>query len=295
MGQAGYLVIGANGLIGRRVGVSLAREKMGWTGTRNKRNEDGLVPLDITDAAGVSRVFTEYAPKTVFLCANLAGGVNFCEKNPGPAWDFHVGATRDIGGLCRKTGATLVFISTDYVFDGTKGPYGEGDATNPLNLYGKLKLEAERWIEGNLERYLIVRTTNVFGWDPKTATPNYMMQLYRTVTEGRPFNAPSFLWGNPTLASELADAMVELCRKGAKGVFHVVGSSFIDRYDWAMKACDALGLDPALIREIKEPEPAMVPRPFRSWLSTEKFTDLCGRGLSRVEEAMEKFKREMRE
>lgn len=265
------LVIGANGLVGRRIGNILSGRKIDWMGTCNKRNEDGLRQLDITDSSALAAIFQESAPKVVFLCANLAGGVDFCEKNPKAAEDFYLNAVKGLGKLCRGCGVSLVFISTDYVFDGTGGPCKEEDRKNPLNLYGRLKLRAEDWIQENLKEYVIVRTTNVFGWDPLTVTPNYMMNLYRTAKAGKPFNAPSFLWGNPTYAGDLALALIELSSKKAFGVFHVVGSSFVNRFNWALEACNALGLDRGLVKEVKDPPANIVPRPLKSWLSTEKF------------------------
>ncbi|MFA5317250.1 MAG: sugar nucleotide-binding protein, partial [Dehalococcoidales bacterium] len=198
------LVIGANGLVGRRVLSMLKAKGKSVSGTYNRRAEGGLIPLDITDAASLRRIFKDLAPRQVYLCANLSGGVDYCEKNPAQARRFYYDATVNVGNLCGGSGASLIFISTDYVFDGANGPYKEEDGKDPLNLYGKLKLEAEEWIRGNLEKHIIARTTNVFGWDPQTVTPNYVMNLYRTLKSGKPFNAPSYLWGNPTYAGDLA-------------------------------------------------------------------------------------------
>jgi len=265
------LIIGANGLVGRRLGRFFSERGDSWMGTRNKRGETGLLELDITDSAGLAALFFRVSPRAVFACANLAGGVDFCERNPEAAAAFHLEAVKNLGGFCGDKRSTLFFISTDYVFDGTKGPYKEDDEANPLNVYGKLKLEAENWIKTNLDRYVIVRTTNIYGWDPLTATPNYMMQLYRTLTSGKVFDAPSFLWGNPTYVGDLALALAELLDKGANGVYHIVGSSFINRFEWAIEACGVLEFDRSMVREIKNPPQTMIPRPLKSNLDTSKF------------------------
>lgn len=266
------LIIGANGLVGRQIGRQLDNKGIKWKGTYSKRAEDLLLKLDITNPADVEDIFSKTSPDVVFHCANLAGGVDFCEANPNIATGFHLKATKEIGSYCKDIDAMMVFISTDYVFDGTNVPYKEDAATNPLNLYGRLKLEAEQWIQQNLKRYLIIRTTNVYGWDPTTVTPNYIMGLYRSVKDGKSFNAPVFLWGNPTYAGDLAKAIVELYTKVANGIFHVVGSSFINRYEWAVDACKILGLDRSLLNKIEHPSPNMIPRPLKSWLNTDRFT-----------------------
>lgn len=268
------LVIGANGLVGGRIREILSNHGLRWAGTCRARPEEGLLRSDITSADDLKRLFSLYKPDCVFHCANLSGGVDFCESRRDMAVDFHLNAAKEIVRHCADTGAKLIFLSTDYIFDGTKGPYSEDDEPHPLNAYGELKLEAEEHIRANLERHIIVRTTNVYGWDAKTVTPNYMMSLYRALTAHKAFNAPSFLWGNPTYAGDLADAVFELYRKEASGVFHVVGSDFVNRYEWARTACDVFGLDSSFLREIKEPSPDMVPRPLKSWLRADKFNGL---------------------
>jgi dTDP-4-dehydrorhamnose reductase len=284
--NAGCLVIGAGGLVGARVASVLGAGGFQWTGTCHKRGGEGLIELDITDAAQVDAVLGRVAPNVVLHCANLAGGVDFCEKNPDAAQRFHLEAVGNVGTRCRDIKATFVFISTDYVFDGAKAPYGEDDKPNPLNAYGRLKLAAERWIEDNLERYVIVRTTNVFGWDPKTVTPNYIMGLYRTLSDGKQFNAPSFLRGNPTYVGDLAGALLELAFKDARGIYNVVGPSNVDRYEWARRACGPLGLDVSLVMEKKYPPPDMIPRPMNSCLNTQKFTSSNGTALHGLDEGM---------
>ena len=288
-----WLVIGANGLAGARIGGLLGARGRPWAGTFHQRPGAGLRPLDVTDAAGVAGIFQELDPGVVFHAANLAGGVDFCEANATAATAFHLEATRTIARHCAERGATLVFLTTDYVFDGTRGPYREEDAKHPLNHYGRLKLAAEEWIQGNVPRHVIVRTMNVFGWDPATATPNFLMGLYRAHQERKPMKVPSFLWGNPTFAGDLAEALVELVETGGTGVFHVVGSSHVNRLDWAKRACEVLGLDAALLREVETPSSTMVPRPLRSRLSTEKFTRSHSTPLRDLEAGLALMRREM--
>lgn len=291
--RAPCLVIGANGLIGRRIGAVLGSRGVPWVGTSIQATPEGLRRLDITDPAQVAQVFRALDPGAVFHAANLAGGVDACETNPIPATAFHLDATRTIAAQCRERGAAMVFISTDYVFDGTRGPYHEDDAKHPLNLYGTLKLAAEEWIRSQVPAHVIARTTNVYGWDPATATPNFVMGLYRAHREGRPMNAPSFLWGNPTWAGDLAAALVELADRGATGVYHIVGSSLVHRLEWARRACEVLGLDASLLREVATPSPTMVPRPLKSWLDTGKFRGECSTPLHDLEQGLVLMKREM--
>jgi len=297
MGQepdnARCLVIGANGLVGTCLTRILGEAGLTWKGTFRSRPKNGLIKLDITDPRAANELLLKVAPDVIFHCANLAGGVDYCESHPGIAADFHLRAVQTLGSLCEKMGSEFVFVSSDYIFDGTKGPYKEDDKPNPLNVYGKVKLAAEEWVTGNVKRRVIIRTTNVFGWDPQSVTPNYMMGLYAALKAGKRFNAPSFLWGNPTYAGDLAKAMMELYLKDASGCFHVVGPSIINRFEWAKRACGIFGLDAGLLDDINAPSPNMVPRPLKSLLNTDKFTSSYKTVLHDVSKGLALMKEEI--
>jgi dTDP-4-dehydrorhamnose reductase len=224
----------------------------------------------------------------------LPGGVNFCEENPELARKLHVDAIKALVDWCTANHALFVYFSTDYVFDGKNPPYKEDDETGPLNLYGQLKLESEQYIQQEMERYIIIRTTNVYGWDPETPTPNFLMYLYQTLQQGKTFNTPSFLYGNPTYAPDLAKAILELIDKKHYGLFHIVGSGYINRYEWALKFCELAGLDKGKIIEVKDPPPHIVPRPLLSDLNTEKVRPLIATKLHDVDEGLQLLIEEMK-
>ncbi len=288
------LVIGANGLIGREARRALLRTKGGCAGTYFGRPEEGLVKLDRTCRDEVERMLGETAPKVVLDCANFPGGVNRCEQDREAARQFHLEATRNLSRCCKEAGAFMVYISSDYVFDGTKTePYREEDEPKPANHYGELKHEAEEAIRQEVSSHLIVRTTNVFGWDPMTRTPNYIMNLYRTIREERTFWAPSFLWGTPTYVGDLVEGILELVDRGATGTYHVVGKSFVNRYEWAKEACRTLGLDGTYLAEVKEPDAGDAARPKQCRLSTDRFESVCKTVLHGYREGTALMKREM--
>jgi dTDP-4-dehydrorhamnose reductase len=292
--EAECLVIGANGLVGRCLGRALSRNGIKWSGTFYSRQEDGLYRLDVTDKGKIEKFIAKVNPRVIFNCANLAGGVDTCESNPEKAKKFHLDSIRTLADVSSKIDAAFVFVSSDYIFDGTRGPYREADRPNPLNLYGRLKLEAEEFIKKNVKKHIIARTTNVFGWDPETRTPNYIMNLYRTIKAKKRLNAPSYLWGNPTYAEDLAEAISELYTKKASGVFHVVGASFINRYEWAKASCEILELDFGLVNEVRDPPANMVPRPLKSLLNTDKFTSSYSTVLHDVYGSLKLMRRAMR-
>ncbi|MCP5104417.1 MAG: SDR family oxidoreductase [bacterium] len=284
-----YLILGANGLIGRQF-ARLCREKdIAYVGTRHSREAEGLTPFNQLDFDGVREVFDRMAPTVVINAIGLAGGVNFCQENPETGRQYHVEATRVMVDWCRERDAAFVFISSDYVFDGKNPPYKEEDDTNPLNLYGELKLEGEQYIKENLERYVIARTTNVFGWDPETRTPNFLMHLIDTLTEKDSIKVPSFLFGNPTYAGDLAGGIMDLLEKKNYGLYHIVGPGYINRYDWAVKCIGMAGLTGKTIEKLETPPANMVPRPLLSHLDTAKFRTVSNIKLQNIDEGLKLF------
>ncbi len=289
-----YLIFGGNGLVGKSLQKELSKTNHSVAATsRDATAFPMAIALDITNRAELEKVFSQVQPNVVINATNLAGGVDFCENNPDKAKAFHFEANKNIGELCLQYNARMVLISTDYVFDGTQPPYRETDAVCPLNTYGKEKLAAEEWMQSNLKNYCIARTTNVFGWDPLTKTPNFLMSLYFKLSKGEKANAPSFLWGNPTHVSQLSKTILELCEKEKNGIYHIVGSSYINRYEWAKLFCEKLNFDLSLLVEQTEIPTNIAPRPFKSNLSIENIQSECTTPAVGVIEGLELFREEM--
>ena len=287
------LIFGGNGLVGKSFEKLLKHNSEVQVYSTSRSPQGNQIFCDITNPESITSSFEKTQPDLVINCTNLAGGVNFCENNPSLSEIFHFEASKTMSNLADIINIPFVLISTDYVFDGTEAPYSEDDRKNPLNVYGKHKLKAEDWIKENTSKYIIARTTNIFGWDPFTKTPNYLMQLYFGLKEQKRCNAPSFLSGNPTYVDDLSQAILDLLNKDQFGIFHVVGDSNINRYDWALKLCDLLGFDKTLLNNIDEAPKGIVPRPFDSNLNTSKLQQSIGYTLSNVDEGLNKFQKEM--
>jgi dTDP-4-dehydrorhamnose reductase len=288
------LIFGGNGLVGKSFEKILNNKNDYKVFSTSRVPKDNQLACDITDSESIKNCFRIIKPSLVINCTNLAGGVNFCEDNPTLSESFHFEANKTMSKLSDESDIPFVLISTDYVFDGTKGPYSEDDEKNPMNEYGHHKLKAENWIKKNTSKYIIARTTNVFGWDPLTKTPNYLMQLFFNLSAGKICNAPSFLSGNPTYVDDLSQAILDLLSQGNFGIYHVVGSSNINRYEWATKFCDLLDLDKKLLNQITKAPDGIVPRPFVSNLNTDKLENALGYKLSNLDEGLVKFKQEMK-
>ena len=283
------LIFGGNGLLGKSFMELFNYSKNYSVKSTSRSPTKDQITCDILDKKSIEKCFRKTTPDIVINCTNLAGGVNFCEKNPDISNKFHFEANKNISSLAKKYNSTFVLISTDYVFDGKKGPYKEDDPKNPLNVYGHHKLAAENWISKNIEHYIIARTTNVFGWDPTTKTPNFVMQLHFNLTKGKTVKVASFLKGNPTYVDDLTKTISKLIELDKSGIYHIVGSSNIDRYSWALKFCELFSFDKSLITEIKEIPNGMTPRPLISNLATDKLNNDIGHYLSPVDKGLQLF------
>ena len=301
-----YLLIGANGLIGSAVAKELdsARSSQStrsstspchWVGTSFKRGSGRFQVLDITDRDNVKNILHTLKPKSVVLAANLAGGAEFAQSHPDSAKKFYYEATQNLGEHCLRQKARFIFISTECVFDGKKEIYQEDDEPNPLNLYGQWKVESEMWIKKNLKDYIIVRTMSVFGWQPETVTPNAVMKTYFSILKKEKIFVPTFRWGMPTYVQDLAKAMVELSLSSAQGTYHVAGSTYINRYEWLRKVCNAMEWDSSWLCPQNEIPPGAVPYPLKIRLDTQKFRQHYQTKLHSLEEAIPMLKTDIRQ
>jgi dTDP-4-dehydrorhamnose reductase len=288
------LVISANGLVGQNIFNLLQIDKTkNSLGTCFSRNKKQFQYLNILDLKSTSDFIKKIKPETIYFCSNLAGGVNFCEDNKQLAFDFHVTATLNIVETAKEIDSQLVYFSTDYVYSGEKIEYSETDAPAPINYYGQLKKESERKIEEELEHFLIIRTTNVYDYDIETVTPNYLMNVLQKLKCGDIVEAPTNLFGTPTLASELALGVIDLAQKKCHGIFHLVGPDFVSRYDWALKIAKYFNCDESLVRPVTSIN-NFPRRPLKVRLLTKKFEKYSAVQFSNIDAGMLKILEKMR-
>ena len=235
------LVIGAAGQVGRQLIDELTRRPGPLDVVAASRTHaDPANRVDLGLPATVDRLVDAVRPDHVFLVA-AATNVGWCEAHPAESWTINVLGVEAVARAAHRAGATLTFISTDYVFDGSCGPYGEGDHTNPINVYGAHKLAAEAVVVGEDPGNLVVRTCQVFGDDQRRA--NFVLRVVDALGEGETVEAAGDLFGTPTFAPDLARALAELTLARAGGVWHFAGDVFLSRYELARRVAAAFGCD----------------------------------------------------
>lgn len=287
------LVIGASGLVGGTLGRVLERSGVEVVAAGHSRAAGGALALDVRDAEAVERALADTKPDVVFLAVNVPGGVDRCEEHPDEAYTVNVAGTTHVATAAAKHGATLVYYSTDYVFDGKSGPYAESDVPNPISVYGRTKLEAEQAVLKLAPRPLIVRTTAVYGWD--RASRNFAMQVWERLGAGQPMRVPDDQLCNPTLAEYLAEASVRLVQQGTEGIVNVVGKDRCSRTDFGRQLARAMALDPALITPAPTGELGQkAARPLQGGLKTDKLTALLGTTPLDLAESLKRFRRQWR-
>ncbi len=196
-----------------------------------------LKDFDIGEEAAVGRAFRELRPEFVFHLAAFTD-VDGCEANPQQAEQVNALGTRNVAGACAEVGAGLLYMSTDYVFDGRgKRPYREDDCPNPLSVYGLTKLQGERHVQALVGRHLIVRSSWLYGPGGK----NFVATILRLAREGRDLRVVSDQRGSPTYTRHLAIKLAELLTTRECGVFHVTGGGDCSWFEFAEAIVQAGG------------------------------------------------------
>jgi len=282
------LVIGASGTVGKAFMKELGRTGITSLGTYYKRKQDTLSYLDMTDRDATVQFLTKQKPEIVIQTA-YQPNVDFCEDHRGEVWRTNVLGTENVAKACEASHAKHVFISTDYVFDGTAGPYTEEDSVNPISYYALTKIESEKRVR-SLSDYLIIRTGVVFDADPESK--NFALRVVNELSAGRELKVPIDQLGNPTLASNLAACVIELASKNKVGIYNVAGRTIMPRFDFAKLICEKFNLDRSLIRPVTTEElNQKAKRPKKLGLIVDKASrELTTARLLDVGEALDEFK-----
>ncbi|MGI1690918.1 dTDP-4-dehydrorhamnose reductase [Thermoanaerobacter uzonensis] len=191
----------------------------------------GREEFDITDINSTQKFIKEYLPDIIVHCAAYTK-VDDCEKNKDLAYEVNAIGTGNIASICSDIGAKMVYISTDYVFDGTKNtPYLEFDTPNPLNVYGKSKLAGEEIVKEILDKHYIVRTSWLYGINGN----NFVKTMLRLSKERSIIKVVNDQHGIPTFTRDLAEGLYFLIKTDAYGTYHITNSGETTWYEFAKK------------------------------------------------------------
>jgi len=254
-------IFGASGLLGK----ALMRE---WSG--DAVTGLGSRDADIRDEKRVRQVVLESHPEWIVLAAAYTD-VDGCESNPALAFAVNRDGAVNVSAAAKEVGARLVFLSSDYVFDGKKStPYETCDPRNPQSVYGRSKAEAEIKLLEVMPDCCIARTSWLFGIGGK-CFPDTILKL----AAGRPeLDVVNDQRGCPTYAVDLARTLVQLCRKNANGIVHVTNAGDCTWFEFAQEIVQNAGLA-TIVRPVNSQQMARpAPRPAYSVLSLARLQSL---------------------
>jgi dTDP-4-dehydrorhamnose reductase len=265
------LLLGASGLVGSHLREALRDRDV--VATYHARAADGAVPLDITDHTATRDLIGRTRPDVTILAA-ADPYVERCERDPAGTRRINVDAARAIADAARDVGSALVVFSSEYVFDGTAGPYDEDRPTGPINEYGRQKVELEA-IARSVDHHLVCRTSGVFG--SEAARKNFVCQLVDRLRAGDTFDVPNDQQITPTYAPALARGVRALIDREAWGTVHTVGPRIFPRLEFAEMVARAFALPDRSIRGRPTSElGSIAARPRAAGLSDAKLRRLVG-------------------
>ena len=276
------LITGSNGLLGQKIIYALRnRPDVKCISTSRGGNrmkvKDGYeyASMDITDLNSVESVFQKYKPDVVINTAAMTN-VDACESNRDEAWLLNVQSVEHIILACKKHGSHLIHLSTDFVFDGRKGPYIETDEPNPLSFYAHTKYEGEKLIHASGIPAAILRTIIIYGAVDDNSRSNVVLWVINSLKNKKPITVINDQFRSPTLAEDLADACISAALKQAVGIYHVSGREVMNILDIAKIVADYFELDKGLIIPVSSAElkqPAVRP-PVTGFIITKAVDEL---------------------
>ncbi len=247
-------IVGGSGLLGQYlVDEALSRgHEVVSTYKGGKPCPGGrAIPLDMTDQGAVESFFSREMPDRVLLPAAMTD-VDECERKPQLAFSVNVEGSMNIAQACKSSGALLLYVSTDYVFNGFKGSkYYEFETPDPLSIYSKTKLEGERLVMDYSNRNAVCRVAVLYGWNRLSNKDNFVTWVLRSVRAGKEVRLFEDQFVSATYAPHCAKVLTEVSERGLKGLFHASGPNCLSRYQMGMVIAEVFGLDESLMKPSK--------------------------------------------
>jgi dTDP-4-dehydrorhamnose reductase len=294
------LITGATGLLG----TALVKEN------RNNRDNNAIKGIyigdyempndefieyticDTTDRNKLLKLFDNEKINSIIHAAGIAD-TDICEKEPEKCYISNVIGTKNIIELACRKKAKLVYISTNAVFGGENAPYGEEDKPNPINQYGKIKLECELFIRKNLKNYLIIRPILMYGLNNPNERKCFFVWALEKLMNKEKINIVDDIFENPLSSYQCADIIWMLTSKDATGIYHIAGRDVLSRYEAVMTMAKVFSQDTTLVNPVSsEFFPDLTPRPKNTSYRTTKIESELGIKLFSFEKELKNFKKQ---
>ena len=290
------LITGANGMLGQRTIFNLALAKnyellgVSLEDEAVFSNVDYKC-VDLTNRDDFKQVVYNFCPDFIINTAAFTN-VDLSETERETAWKVNVKGVEYIAEAARVIDAHVIHISTDYVFDGKRGPYSEKSRTNPLGYYGRTKLASENVLNTSGVFNTIIRTNVLFGI--ADSRPDFVRWVVSSLRAGKEIRIVTDQINNPTFIDDLVQAISKIIEFKKYGLYNIGGREFLSRYDFTIKIADYFQLDKSLIKKIVTEDlnqPAK--RPLKSGLLTIKAESEFGFKPHSIEESLAIMKKEL--
>lgn len=291
------LIIGSNGMLGQRLAEY-------FSNTNNyelmcaSAEPESFVPgvdyksVDISHKNSVRKLILDFFPDFIINAAGYTN-VDKAESERELAWKVNVNGVENIALYAWTIDAHMIHISTDYIFDGKKGPYSENDKPCPISYYGRTKLAAENSIRTSGVRYTIIRTNVLYG-PAKFGRPDFVKWVINSLREGKEIKIVTDQYNNPTYIDDLVDAIHKIILFKKEGIYNIAGKEIISRYDFTLKIADYFDLNKKLIKPVLTQElNQSAPRPLKSGLIILKAMVELDYKPHEYEESFELMKKEL--
>jgi dTDP-4-dehydrorhamnose reductase len=288
------LITGASGLYGSKLTQIISTNHQVYAAySKNKPIHGTALKFDISNKNQVEHAFKKANPDAVVHAASLTD-VDKCETDKELAWKTNVEGTRSIAKAAKAYGAFLLYVSTDYVFNGEKGNYTETDTPAPINYYGLTKLKAEELIKDMMDEYCIARPSVIYGATPAAGKINFALWLINKLRKKENVKIVTDQRNSPTLNTNLAEMTWEIIHRRMTGIYHLAGATRISRYDLAKSIASAFDLDPALITPSASSEFSWAAkRPKDSSLNVKKAQNALKNKPLPIDQALSQLRHEM--
>lgn len=242
-----FLVTGSAGLVGRQVvkDLSLLHTEI-YSGYHKSKPETGTaIFMDLENPESIIKTMETTKPDVIIHLAAMTN-VDQCETEKDMALKINARSTAVLADQAKKHGAFFLYVSTDYVFDGTTGMKKESDKTNPVDYYGQSKLEGEKAVQKVSSRWCIARTSTPYGIHPKKKC--FPLFVAQNLQSKIPLDIVTDQFTSPTYVPNLSKMLLEIASRNIQGIIHLAGPSRISRYNMAEIVAEKLGLDKRLLR-----------------------------------------------
>lgn len=282
------LVIGGSGLVGSTL-IKYGVRNFNTYSTYNtnkissSNSEEFYVNL-LEDRSAIINLIEKIKPNVVVHTA-AHSSVDLCETDHKLADTLHVEVTKDIASICKKIESKLLYLSTDWVFEGHKDKkYTEKDLPNPVNHYGRTKLQAEEIILNSCSNNVILRTAVIYGWHVKSRFTNWILSYLMQEKNVDPFTDQ---YGTPTLVDDLSQAIIKIIEKDVSGLYHAAGNTCLNRYEFALELAENFNLKKSLIKPVTELEKKQdAPRPSSTCLDSQKLEKLLDFNFCNIQDGV---------